>query len=250
MHRTLIYAVLVLTIFTLPSCRKRAAAAPPLPPAQPAPPPPPSPVISLTADRTAVEEGDSATLSWKTENAASVQISELGDVEPNGSAQVTPRSPTTYTATAVGPGGTASDTVRITVNARPTPPAPPEPSKPTVTIEDDFRNNIQDVYFDYDRATVRPDQVPKLEVLLGWLREHPANSIVIEGHCDERGSEEYNLGLGDSRASSARSYLANAGISGDRLRIISYGEERPICREENESCWSRNRRAHFVLSVP
>ena len=131
MHRTLIYAVLVLTIFTLPSCRKRAAAAPPLPPAQPAPPPPPSPVISLTADRTAVEEGDSATLSWKTENAASVQISELGDVEPNGSAQVTPRSPTTYTATAVGPGGTASDTVRITVNARPTPPAPPEPSKPT-----------------------------------------------------------------------------------------------------------------------
>jgi peptidoglycan-associated lipoprotein len=179
-----------------------------------------------------------------------VQISELGNVEPTGSAQVTPRSPTTYTATAVGPGGTASDTVRITVNARPAPPAPPEPSRPTVTLDDDFRSNVQDVYFDYDRATIRPDQTTKLEVLLGWLREHPATSIVIEGHCDERGSQEYNLGLGDSRASAARSYLTNAGISRDRLEIISYGEERPMCREENESCWSRNRRAHFVLNAP
>ena len=130
MRRTFIYVLLVLTTFVAPSCKKRVASAPPAAPTEPAPPPLPAPAVSLTADRTAIEEGDNVTLSWTTENASSVRISELGDVTSNGNVQVSPRTATTYTATAVGPGGTATDTVRITVSikAAPVATAPARPA--------------------------------------------------------------------------------------------------------------------------
>jgi peptidoglycan-associated lipoprotein len=241
--------MLALTIFTAASCQKRIAATLPTQPAEPVPLPPAGPSISLTADRTAIEEGANATLSWKTENATSVQISDLGNVEPNGEARVVPKTATTYTATARGPGGAATDSVRITVTSRPSDPAPPEPTRPTITLLEDFQRNIQDVYFDYDAAAIRSDQRARLAVLADWLREHPQTRIMIEGHCDERGNQEYNLGLGDLRASSVRSYLVDAGIARERLEIVSFGEERPVCREQDESCWARNRRAHFVLTT-
>jgi len=249
MNRVSICIFLVLINLITASCKKRVAAAPTPSPVQPSfPLSSPQPVISLTADRTAVEQGDSATLSWKTENATSVEITELGGVELTGSVQVSPRVGTTYTATATGPGGTATEAVRITVNMRPDEPAAAAPGR-AITLDEDFRNNVGDVYFEYDRATLRMDQIGKLEVLLGWMREHPDTRVVVEGHGDERGSEEYNLGLGVARASAARTYLADAGIDPNRLDTISYGEERPICREETEICWSRNRRAHFVLNT-
>lgn len=251
-NRNLLYVFLIVFILAGAACKKRTAAVPPVSPAQPSTPPPAVPIISLSADRPEIEEGDRLTLAWKTENAASVSITGLGEVETNGSVQVAPRSSITHTATARGPGGSATDTVRITVTSRPSEEAPPAPApaKPVITLVEDFLNNSEDIHFEYDRAAIQASEIPKLERFVRWLREHPEARIVIEGHCDDRGSEDYNIALGDSRASSVRTYLTDAGISRDRLEIVSYGEERPVCREESESCWSRNRRAHFVLTTP
>ena len=154
--------------------------------------------------------------------------------------------PTTYTATATGPGGMASDMVRIEVSARPA-AVPVDIPVARISLDEDFRRTIEDVYFDYDIATIRPDQVPKLKALATWLLNHPEARIIIEGHCDERGGQEYNVALGDSRAFSASEFLRDQGVGKERLQQISYGEEKPVCRDENETCWSRNRRAHFVL---
>jgi peptidoglycan-associated lipoprotein len=252
-HRRTVYVVLLVSLVALTSCKKRAPVPPPLALAGPPPAPPAvpaAPIISLSASRTTIDEGESASLAWKAENSTSVQISELGIVEPNGTAQVSPLTATTYTATATGPGGAASDTVRITVNPRPSVPPPPPEATTALSLDDEFKSKIQDVYFDYDMDKIRRDQELKLETLAAWLKTHPEARIVIEGHCDERGSQEYNVALGDSRAYAARIYLSSVGISADRMQAITYGEERPICREENESCWSRNRRAHFVLLLP
>lgn len=103
------------------------------------------------------------------------------------------------------------------------------------------------VYFDFDKFFIRDDMKPVLEKDAEWLKKNPAIKIKIEGHCDERGSDEYNLALGDRRANSAKKYLANLGIDSNRISIISYGEEKPACKEANESCWSKNRRAEFVI---
>jgi peptidoglycan-associated lipoprotein len=207
---------------------------------------PAAPTISLAADRTAIEEGEEVTLSWKSENVSSVRLSDVGEVQVNGILQVRPSATTTYTATAVGPGGTASDTVSVAIRARPSEP-PPEPNRPVLTLAEDFRGTIEDVYFDYDKDSIRSDQTSKLTVLANWLVAHPNTRIVIEGHCDDRGGQEYNVALGDARASAAQRHLETAGISRSRLQTVSYGEERRICRDDNEDCWSRNRRAHFLL---
>lgn len=104
------------------------------------------------------------------------------------------------------------------------------------------------IYFDFDKFFVRDDMKPVLEKDAEWLKKNPAVKIKIEGHCDERGSDEYNLALGDRRANSAKKYLANLGIDSNRISTISYGEEKPACKEANESCWSKNRRAEFVVA--
>jgi len=102
------------------------------------------------------------------------------------------------------------------------------------------------IHFDFDRAEIRPGDAQTLEVNANWLREHPDQLVLIEGHCDERGTAEYNLALGDRRAKSTMNYLASRGVSTSRMSIISYGEERPLCAEKNEACWSKNRRAMFL----
>jgi peptidoglycan-associated lipoprotein len=177
-----------------------------------------------------------------------VEITGVGKVDTEGSTQVTPQNSTSFNLTATGPGGIATDTVRITVNFRPV-DVPEEPVVRKTTLEEDFLAKIEDVLFDYDRAMLRPDQLPKIDMLATWLRENPGTRVMIEGHCDERGNTEYNLGLGDRRASAIRERLQTIGISRDRLETISYGEERPACRDQSESCWSRNRRGHFVLAA-
>jgi peptidoglycan-associated lipoprotein len=125
----------------------------------------------------------------------------------------------------------------------------PAPVKTVPTISDDelFKQNIKDVFFDYDKYNIRDDGQQVLNADANFLQQHPRIKVLIEGHCDERGSEEYNIGLGDNRAGSVKSELAKLGISADRIRTISYGKERPFCTETNEQCFQQNRRGHFVL---
>lgn len=106
----------------------------------------------------------------------------------------------------------------------------------------------QDVFFDFDKYDIRPDARPTLDSVATWMNSNMGFSLVIEGHCDERGTNEYNLALGEKRAKSTRDYLGSLGVPPSRMSMITYGEENPVCLEKTESCWQRNRRAHFVVT--
>ena len=106
---------------------------------------------------------------------------------------------------------------------------------------------LKDIFFEFDRYDLRADARDTLKGNADWLKRNPGARIEIEGHCDDRGTNEYNLALGAKRAQAAKDYLATLGVSADRLSTISYGEEIPVCKEQNESCWSRNRRDRFVI---
>lgn len=110
-----------------------------------------------------------------------------------------------------------------------------------------LQSEIGDIYFDFDRYEIRPDAVPTLKKVAQILQRHPQLRLIIEGHCDERGTNEYNFALGQRRANSAKQYLVSLGVASTRIDIVSYGEEKPLCTEQNEACWQRNRRAHFVF---
>jgi peptidoglycan-associated lipoprotein len=106
---------------------------------------------------------------------------------------------------------------------------------------------LSDIHFDYNDYTIRPQDGAILKQDAAWLQDHSGAVVQVEGHCDERGSEEYNLALGAKRAQAAKEYLVTLGIAGDRISTISYGKELPLCTEHTESCWAQNRRDHFVL---
>jgi peptidoglycan-associated lipoprotein len=216
------------------------------PPPQPAPPAPAAPTASLTASPDRIDKGQSTTLTWQTSNATDISIDGVGAVQPSGTQQVTPSESTTYTLTAKGAGGTQSATARVTVNAPP--PPPPAPTTSNLTEEQMFAQNVKDIYFDYDKSDVRGDQQAVVQQDAAFLQQHPNVTFTIEGHCDERGSTEYNLALGDSRASAVKNALVSAGVSADRVKTTSLGKERPFCTESNESCWQQNRRGHFVYA--
>ena len=182
-------------------------------------------------------------------NATAVSINQtIGTVQNTGNRRVFPSESTTYTLTATGPGGSTTASATVSVTAPPPPPEPPPAVRPTVTLEGAL-SAVQDAYFDYDKSDIRADAQSALQqdaaAIKSILADFPNATIVVEGHCDDRGSAEYNLGLGDRRASSAKDFLVQLGIPADRLKTISYGKERPQCTDENESCWQRNRRAHF-----
>lgn len=105
---------------------------------------------------------------------------------------------------------------------------------------------LQRIHFDFDKYNIKSEYVPALKANAEWLQANPNTNLVIEGHCDERGTQEYNIGLGDRRARSGKSYLVNLGVAANRISTISYGEERPLCTAHNESCWWQNRRDEFV----
>ncbi len=107
---------------------------------------------------------------------------------------------------------------------------------------------LQDVHFDYDRSELRAEDRERLRRVADFLRTYPSTRIEIEGHCDERGTEAYNIALGNRRAAAALHYLTALGVAEERLATISYGKERPLCTEAEEACWGRNRRAHFRLN--
>ena len=134
-------------------------------------------------------------------------------------------------------------------------PAPPAPAPPPPAVEaarppappKDFADtaNLQDIHFDFDKSNIRPDAARTLDANAAWLRSNGNMLVLVEGHCDERGTNEYNLVLGERRARATVNYLIGQGIAQNRLSMVSYGEERPLCTEHNEACWAKNRRAHF-----
>jgi peptidoglycan-associated lipoprotein len=253
-QKVMVWSIGILLLTCAAGCRKKTpvAGAPPAPaPTVPAAPRPTAPTISeFTAEPSHIERGQSALLRWQVKDATEVEINhEIGAVSTSGRRQIAPADSTTYTLTAKGPGGTASGETTLNVTlAPPAPPAPPHPA--TLSLSERLRKEVQDAYFDFDRSYLRKDAVTALTqdaaALKSIMTDFPATTIVIEGHCDERGSAEYNIGLGDRRASSAKDFLTELGVSGDRLITISYGKERPQCTESNESCWQKNRRVHFV----
>jgi peptidoglycan-associated lipoprotein len=138
---------------------------------------------------------------------------------------------------------------------KPAPPAPvaqtPQmPNAATRARIDELLAKIEDAYFDYDKASLRSDALKALQAdsaeLRDILKDYPSYKLTIEGHCDERGSAEYNMALGDKRAESAKDYLVQVGIPAAQLNVVSYGKQRPVCEEHDEACWQRNRRAHIV----
>lgn len=108
---------------------------------------------------------------------------------------------------------------------------------------------LSDAFFDYDQADLREDARSVLAGDATWMKKHSTVQVLIEGHCDERGTAAYNLALGDRRANAAKEYLVSLGIDGTRLRTVSYGKERPFCNDSTESCWQQNRRAHLVITA-
>jgi len=228
--------VLFIAVLSLGGCKKKPVAAPP-----PPPPPPTAPTASIDVAPVEIEVGKAATLTWHTENATDITL-DGQTVDANGGRTVTPTESTTYHLIAKGPGGKQEAAARITVTQPPPPPPPP----PTPSDEELFAQNIQHIFFDYDKYEVRADQQPTLQADAQWLTQHPNVSFTIEGHCDERGSIEYNMALGDNRANSIKNALVQAGIAPDRIRTISYGKEKPFCTEANETCWQQNRRGYFV----
>ncbi|MGC2696390.1 MAG: OmpA family protein [Candidatus Angelobacter sp.] len=213
----------------------------------PPPPPPPAkaPSATLSANPTSIQAGQSATLTWSTENATDVAL-DGNKVDPSGSQTVSPTQTTTYHLTAKGAGGTQEATAQVAVAAAPTPTPTPAPTPNPITDEQLFAQTIKDVYFDYDKADLRPDAQQALAQAAQVIKQH-GWKVQIEGNCDDRGSTEYNLSLGEHRADSAKQALLQGGLSADSLKTISYGKEKPVCTDSNEDCWQKNRHDHFTL---
>ena len=231
--------VALAVVLAVSACGKKKVAPPPPPP----PPPAPVPTASLTANPNTIQAGQASTLTWKTDYATDVSIDQLGKVDPSGSRTVIPVESTTYHLVAKNDSGTQEATARVTVISA---PAPPPQQTSSGTDEQLFSSNMKDVFYDYDSYDISAQYQQVLQADARFLQQHPNMKFTIEGHCDERGSTEYNLALGDNRANAAKQALVQLGISADRIRTISYGKEKPFCTESNESCWQQNRRAHFV----
>ncbi len=210
-----------------------------------------APTATLAADPLAIDLGQSVVLNWRTTNATSVTIDGIGPVNLNGTQTVSPANSTNFHLVAKGDGGTAEANARVTVKVA----APPLPTGTgdanagagDMGTEQAFHQNVQDVFFDYDSFDLRPDAQASAAQAASYLAAHPAIKVLIGGYCDERGSAEYNLALGENRANAARSALIGAGVAGSRVRVISYGKEKQFCTEENETCWQQNRRAQFTM---
>jgi peptidoglycan-associated lipoprotein len=211
----------------------------------PPPPPPPKPVTAtLSANPTSIQRGQSATLTWSTDGATDVTV-EGNKVDLSGSQTVSPTDTTTYHLSAKGAGGTQDATATVTVTAPPPPPTPaPTPAPPS---DDELFSAVKDIYFDYDKADLRPESQASLAQAAQLISQHPNWKVKIEGNCDERGSAMYNLALGEKRANAAQQALTQGGVAAGQLQVVSYGKEKPVCTEANEDCWQKNRHDHFVL---
>ena len=237
LHRVVALIALAF-IVALAGCAKK----PPVAKTAPPPPPAPAPSATLAASPNDLQQGQAARLTWSTENAQTISISGIGTVAAQGTTTVRPQSSTTYVLTAKGLGGSKEASARITVTL-----APAAAAKASPTDEELFSESVKDIFFAYDKAVVPSNEESAVERDAKFLAAHPYMKLMISGHCDERGSEEYNLALGDGRADTVRDQLERLGVKADRIRTISYGKEKPFCTEESEACWQMNRRAHFSL---
>jgi peptidoglycan-associated lipoprotein len=239
--RILVPVVLLVAMVAIAGCKKKQ---PLPPPAEVAPPVAAvAPTAQITATPTVVSAGDQVQLSWRTTDATTVSIDGIGDVPTSGVKTVTPTVSTSYHLVARGEGGSADATARVTVNA---PPAVVVPVN-TMSAEEEFKANVQDIFYDYDTYDIRNDAQATLSRDASYLVSHSNVNVVIGGYCDERGSNEYNLALGQNRADAAKKALVTAGVAASRIRVISYGKEKPFCSESTEECWQQNRRAGFTL---
>jgi peptidoglycan-associated lipoprotein len=237
MYRICVLIALVAAVFTFGCAKKPKATAPTPPPPAPAAA---QPTVSLQASPTSIEKGESSTLSWTSTDATQLTIApDVGSVTAQGSTKVTPSASTTYTISASGPGGSSNATARITVVAA-------SAATPERTMDQLWQQNVRDAFFDFNKADIRSDAREALAKTAEFLRNYPQLKTTIEGHCDERGSTEYNLALGDRRASAVKQYLISLGISADRLTTVSFGKEKPFCMQTTEDCYQQNRRGHFV----
>ena len=209
----------------------------------------PAPTAMITADPLAIDLGQSVVLNWRTTNATAVSIDGIGQVAINGTQTVSPANSTNFHLVAKGDGGTTEANVRVTVKI-------PTIEQMGNTTEDaglgagseaEFHANVQDLFFDYDSAELRADAQASVSAAAHYLNAHPGVRVLIAGFCDDRGSAEYNITLGENRADSAKTALVSAGVSPNRIRTVSYGKERQFCTEENESCWQQNRRDQFSI---
>jgi peptidoglycan-associated lipoprotein len=257
-QRTLSAAVFAgVLMLSVSACKKKVPAPPPPPPPKEAPVEPPAApaarITNFSVEPRSIQTGQSATLTWAVANATDISINNgIGAVAANGTRQVFPTSTTTYTLTASSAGGNDTRSVTVDVSAPPAPPPPPPPP-PKVSGLDIFNSEIAsggDALFDYDHSDIRDDARQVLthdaDALKRIFAADPSFSIVLEGHCDERGSAEYNLGLGDRRATAAKDFLVQLGVPAEKIRTISYGKDRPICTDASEACYQRNRRAHLA----
>jgi peptidoglycan-associated lipoprotein len=228
--------VLAVVLFSAGCAKKAAKVTPPPPPVAP-----PAPTATLAANPSVVQKGQSSVLTWQTSNASEITIAGLGTLPPSGTRSVVPDESTTYTLVAKGPGGTNDASARVTVNA------PTASAAPALTDEELFSRNVKDVFFDYDKYVIRQDEVPTVQNNEAFLAQHPAIKVVVEGHCDDRGSEEYNIALGASRAETVKRTLVQEGVPATNIRTVSYGKEKPFCTQDNEQCWQQNRVDHFAF---
>ncbi|WP_263365608.1 OmpA family protein [Edaphobacter bradus] len=243
-RRVLTLAATAIMISAVVGCHKKASGVNPNS-LGPAPTPAPAPTATITADPAAIDLGQSVVLNWRTDNATVVTIDGIGEVPANGTQTVTPSNSTNFHLTAKGDSGTTEANVRVTVRV-PVAPTPP-PANDDMGSEAAFQQNVKDIFYDYDSYDLRPEAHTSVSQAASYLNAHQAIKVVIGGYCDDRGSAEYNLALGENRANSARTALVNAGVAASRLRVISYGKEKQFCTDENESCWQKNRRAQFSL---
>ena len=211
--------------------------------------PPVPPLAELAAFPARIQRGQSTILTWEVQAADQASLNPgIGTVERKGSVEVTPRITTTFTLSASGRGGEAEDTVTVTVVPPPPPPPPPPPRPVTPPIDQLFAQSVEDIFFEFRKADITEQATGKLRQAAEFLRNHPEVRILIEGHADEIGSEQFNQALGEQRAEAVRNLLVSLGVDPSRLRTVSLGEAQPFCTESSEDwCRALNRRAHFVL---
>ena len=215
----------------------------------------PEPEIHLSVFPESIDEGGTATLSWSTKFSDSIELRPApGTVEGKGTMNVNPTATTTYTVVAQGRGGASEATVTLEVIPPPPPPpmvTPVEPTIPpeiTAAMEERFAASVRDVFFNFDQSQITEETSTSLQAVNDFLTEFPQARLLIEGHTDEVGSDDYNLALGQRRANSVMDYLVALGANPDQIEAVSLGESRLFCAEsDSDACRQLNRRVHFTL---
>jgi len=236
-------AFALITLALVAGCHKnKPVASPPLPPSLAGPP---GPTATLTAVPDTIQPGQSSTLTWTTVGASDITLNN-SPVQANGSQSVSPTTTTTYTLIARGDGGSTTSTATVNIGG-PSASATNTVDTSSMTNDQIFHSQVPDIFFDYDSYEIRPDAQAPVSKAVTFLNANPQIRVLIGGYCDDRGSTEYNLALGASRADAAKDALVKGGVAASRIRTVSYGKEKPFCTEENEECWQQNRRAAFSV---